>query len=380
MRYIDDRSDLSRNDRADAVVVKLFAISTCMPPYCAVIPGLFMIWRIVADGGLRRELWDVPFVKCLLGFVAVIIVSTLCFGDTKAVLVCSGVSAAMVVMAYLRAVTTPQGVRFFVDVAMWGSVANAIIAVVQASIYDTAGGYRSTALYYNPNYYAMISGFILVLALYQWFCGAPQKPLIIASVAAALTGLVLSNSRTGSVSAVFGVMLLILWMKTKRGALYFVLGFGAIAAVLLCFPQILRLDEVGNSFGVRTELWSLALNGIRQRPIFGQGVWAFVRVANGAAPLGEIHAHNLLLELLLSGGILGTVLLATYLYGNVRDLMRKHRAEGGRGLSSPALVLFCMTLLHGVFDVTIFIPQNAIALMIMLAVAGHAKKRPEKNE
>ncbi len=375
MRCMGGHDDSQRSNQQNDIVVRLFAACTCLPPYCAVVPGLCMIWCIMTDGNTRRRMWSVPFVKSLTGFVAVLLLSTLRYGDAKSMLTCAGVSAAMVVMVYLRAVITRKGIRFFLNIAMMGSIANAVIATVQALVFDTAGGYRATGLFYNPNYFAMMSGFVLVLALYLWFSRMSNKLLIIAAITGAFVGLVLSNSRTGLFCALFGALLLILWMKTRRGALYFALSFGAITAVLICFPQLLRLDELGTSFGTRTELWHIAMEGIKQRPLLGQGAWSFVRIAHGTAPMGEIHAHNLLLELILSSGILGTALLGLYLFGNLRGLVRVRRREQDAGLSSAALVLFCMVLLHGLFDVTVFAPQNAVALMLMLAVAGLVKEQ-----
>lgn len=357
-------------NRADNMVAVLFALSACLPPYVAAIPGAWMLVRIATDKGLRQKMWSMPFAKALIGFCLILLISTLRFGDAMSLVVCVGILAAMAALLYLRAVVTQQILLLLLRGALWSAIASLALAVAQVLRYDWAGGYRPDSFYFNPNCYSMICGFMLVSALYQWMRRLAPRPLILTAMAACAVGLWLSNSRTGMASALLGSLLLILFMKSKKGAMLVVSGVTLACAALLLFPNLLRLSDLGASLGIRTGLWEAAFFGIAQRPIFGQGAWAFARISSGFPLMGEIHAHNLLLELVLSAGLAGTVLLLLYLFGSVRGVYRATRNKSDGGLAPLCFSIFSMAMFHGMTDLVVFAPHNAVFLMLLLGLAG----------
>ncbi len=361
-----------RNQSPDDIVVGLFAQCAWLPPFYAAVPCAFMLVRIFRDKDLRARMWAVPFVKALIGFSLLFLVQSLLYGDRLS----KGFGAAFVVgmaaMVYLRVALTPKTLKFMLRSVLWGTMASLAFAITQILRYDFAGGYRPDSWYFNPNVYSMISGFILVCALYQWIKRMAPKPLILCAIASCLLGLFLSGSRTGMASALLGSLLLILSMKSKKATIYFLIGAAVVAGVLVVFPEWLRLHDAKSTFGVRTDLWKAAVYCIKQRPLFGYGGWTFgdVYPRYGFMMRGEVHTHNLFLELLLSCGIVGTVLLLIYAYANVRDLFRLHKKGGGRGFLPLALAICSMVLFHGMMDMTLFSPPDGVTMFFMLSIAG----------
>ena len=366
----------------DDVVIGLFAQCAWLPPYYAAVPCAFMLVRIFKDKGLRQRMWKVPFLKPLIGFSLLFLVQSLLYGDRLS----KGFGAAFVVgmtaMVYLRVSLTPKMLRFMLRSVLWGTFASLAFAMTQVLRYDFMGGYRPDSWYFNPNVYSMVSGFILVCALYQWIKRMAPKPLILCAMASCLLGLFLSGSRAGMASAALGLLILILSMQSKKGALYFLIGAAALAGVLvLVFPEWLRLNDPKSTFGVRTDLWKAAAYCIKQRPLFGYGGWTFgdVYPKYGFSFRGEVHSHNLFLELLLSCGVVGTILLLIYVYGNVKDIVRLHKSGGGRGFLPLALAILCMVLFHGMLDMTLFSPPDGVTMFFMLSIAGWLRMDKDKD-
>ena len=269
----------------------------------------------------------------MAGFVAILVLSTLLYGGGVSLLVCLGLVASMVAFVYVRAVITPKNVEFFIQTAMWGTIANVIIAIVQALTYDTAGGYRPTALFYNPNYYAMISGFVLGAGAVSMAARRRQQAVDCRFGGGGRNGPGPVKTRAPVLlSAAIGVLLVILWMKTRRGAMVFHAWAWALS------PPWSYAFRSFCAWMKSAGRWASAPSfGVWHGRVSNSGRYWAGRLAvcahrqrNGAA--GETHAHNLLLELVLSSGVLGVTLLALYLYGNIRDVLRNRRTEGKNGL------------------------------------------------
>jgi len=367
--------DTLPGNRTDNIIVGLFMMSTCLSAALPAIPAVWMLFRIITDKDLRKKMWALPFSKALLGFGLILLISTLRFGNMLSMLVCVCMLFAVAAILYLRSVVTTVMFPFWLRFTLWGAIANLMMAVVQVLRYDWAGGYRPDSWFFNPNSYSMICGFIFVSALYQWMRKMAPKPLIIAAMICCAVGLWLSNSRTGMASAILGSLLLILFLKSRKGAPYVVLGFAAACLVLLSFPGLLRLYDLGSSLGIRTNLWEAAFFGIAQRPFFGQGAWSFRRISAGFVLRGEVHAHNLVLELILTAGFVGAILLTLYLYGNIRGVQRLKRSNLDGGFAPLCFTICCMAMIHSMMDLVVFAPHNTVYIFLLLSMAGHAEKQ-----
>lgn len=366
--FLDIRNSGSKDD----AVAGLFVICTFIPSVAALLPALLMVYRVLTDKGLRQRMWNVPYAKALAVFCLVVAVSTIRFGSGVSYLLCAAIAGAMVLMLYMRTVMNGRVFAFLLQTMLWGSMINAVVALVQSLLYDTAGGYRAPAMYYNPNYFGMMSGFVLVFALFALIRRRASRPLCAAAILSSLLGLFISNSRTGLATAVLGALVLILWLRSGRVALLVMGGAAIVGLALFAFTGFWRLEAIGISVGNRTVIWRLAIDGFLQQPILGQGAWAFARISHGLSPLGEIHAHNLFLEMLLTSGVTGTAMLTLYVVTNLRSLVRLKRSGQDLGLVQPVFVVVGMVLLHGMLDLTVFGPQNAIFVLLMLGIVNFA--------
>lgn len=135
---------------------------------------------------------------------------------------------------------------------------------------------------------------------------------------------------TKSLTAAGGGMVLLMLIMVKgywkdlpkvRGIRWLV-GAMALILVLICGFQVQNLiasllDNLskGVTLNSRTYIWDSALQLIRQRPLLGHGTFTEKALYDEYILYGTSHAHNLLLELLLRTGIVGTAGYLVFLCG-----------------------------------------------------------------
>ncbi len=142
------------------------------------------------------------------------------------------------------------------------------------------------------------------------------------SGAICLVGLVASQSRTAAGGVVVALALTIVRSRTARAI--GVGGLMVVAALVATLPGAVSfaVDELTRSgdpqevatFTGRTRVWTAVLDEVPERPIIGYGAGSSPEVLSGLIRDGRVtwpalHAHNAVLQMMLSGGVVGLALL-----------------------------------------------------------------------
>ncbi|WP_368735917.1 Wzy polymerase domain-containing protein [Pseudomonas sp. 30_B] len=222
------------------------------------------------------------------------------------------------------------------------------------------GGVRAVALVGQPNNLAtlLVWGCIGVWWAYnRRFVGSGCAVL---AVAFFLVGVALTGSRTGCLQVAFlaGVALIFWWPRNTRNRLIAVLLLASWFVTLLLLLPLLSNFLFGAtsremlSVGIRPIFWSMALDGIVDRPLVGYGwnqvVTVHVEFAEKYSGVGSVmgHAHNLFLDLLLwNGVVVGAVLIAAIVWWGVVQVL-KVKTES-HGIILAAIGVF---LLHSMLE------------------------------
>lgn len=112
------------------------------------------------------------------------------------------------------------------------------------------------------------------------------------------------------------------WKKLpKLRSVWWIIGSMTVLLVLICGFEVQNLlasllDSMskGVTLNSRTYIWDHALRLIVERPVFGHGSFTQEQIADYIL-YGTNHAHNLLIELLMRTGIVGTVCYLLFLCG-----------------------------------------------------------------
>ena len=105
---------------------------------------------------------------------------------------------------------------------------------------------------------------------------------------------------------------------------------------------------------MRVNIWRLAVRMFLKAPVFGRGLlsyWFFSPEYAGQDLGFEVRvttcAHNLLLDGLLSFGVVGIALVGWYLIRVLKDALLRY--QQGNALSVLALAALTAAFIHGVF-------------------------------
>lgn len=240
-----------------------------------------------------------------------------------------------------------------------GAAVSSVLAFGQAANWnflgiwslDSVPGMRPYANLGQPNNLATLMGLgtAAVLLLYAQRQIGPITSFVLACVF--VIGAAMSQSRT---ALAFGPLLLVGCLLAKQRGLNMRVPVWGVG--VFCFAHLVLTwlwPAIQSSFfesappslvergigSVRLQVWPVLLDAIWQRPWFGYG-WlqvgaAQLAAAEGAAPVGELwlHAHNLLLDLVVWCGVpAGMLLCGAFLYWFVSRWLRVQTIEGLCGI------------------------------------------------
>lgn len=262
------------------------------------------------------------------------------------------------------------------------------------------GSLRVYATYENPNvlakYLVVVAPFVAAYnfiekrTLYKLFS---RVCLIFTFV-----GVIYSFSRGGYLAMILmGIALIVIHCRKK----FLSILFYAVATLLLLPKEVMRRlfsiksginssqsilealssslnlsDIISNSdaefaVGERWQIWFHSLDQIKERLFFGYGA--------GTQPTYEMfhalgikaaHAHNIVLQLLLEGGIIALLLLGTIGFKVFKDglmlLLSKHEEAFWIGFGTCGFAL--MFLIHGMVDYPFSTPKLVINFILILAL------------
>jgi O-antigen ligase len=211
-------------------------------------------------------------------------------------------------------------------------------------------------------------------------------------------GLAFTGSRAGLAAAATGTVAQGLLLAASRrrwrggvgGILVMLVGIGAVAAIglqqglgrwLATSQHELAWNDRLRVYGASWELW-------HRFPWIGTGLASFRDAFSLLAPreltgLAYWHAHNDYLEVLVTAGVVGAVLLAVAaavlvvrLARGLRDGERtEHRAAALAALGALAAVA-----VHSFFDFGLSLPANAATLAILVGAALAARRSSKRED
>lgn len=202
-------------------------------------------------------------------------------------------------------------------------------------------------------------------------------------------GLAFTGSRAGLVAGLVGVgcqSLLVAsqrrhWHPLSIGLASTAAGIGLV--VLLGFTEglgrLVGTTAYEGSLDLRLAVASATLDLWRRFPLFGCGLGAFAEAFPLVQPVvsGDFwrHAHNDLVELLATGGLLAMGLLVFGLVTLLRRLaavLRHGRRSEDRAGALAGLGVVAALVVQELFDFGLTIPANAVVVLAVLAAAAAA--------
>lgn len=263
------------------------------------------------------------------------------------------------------------------NIAVVMSIPCAMVAYAQKLYFfinpvDTGNIYRSVSFFMNPNYYGGIIEFVSLICLYKFLSNRQLNRRLFYAVVLGMNYIALYLSNSFSACAAIGIAAAALLLFNRRfKALGAVMGLGVvIVAAVLLFPGILpRMSFVEETCTIRMHIWGQAFNGFLQSPLLGIGTlgyWSYSSFETYNL-LHQPHAHNILLDLLLNYGLIGTVSFAMILIKQYGIHLKAAFAAKYKPIGAFVGAVTVSVLTHGITDVTVLWHQTGLLLLFLLS-------------
>jgi len=292
-------------------------------------------------------------------------------------------------------------VQTFFGAREWSARSTSLWGV---ELHDVATASRLRGTFVNPNHLALYLEMILPVA-FAWLWWALRRAqgassfdrrlfLLAGPVLLWLSvfaGLSLTGSRAGLLAAMGAVTVQGVfaarggrWWLAPAGAIAALGGLALVTAVGMKegFKRLQSTAPGDVSLGGRLEEYRAALGLWRRFPLTGSGLGtfreAFPMVQTATLQGSWWHPHCDFLEVLVTAGIVGALLLAVGLVAlarqGLRVYLRGFRSED-RAAGLAALGILVSVGIHECLDFGLAMPANALTLAVLLGAATAARLR-----
>jgi O-antigen ligase len=394
------------------------AISVPSKPFQLLVPGLAIGVMVYGTLALRSE---ERFGRARwLTAVVLIFVSVGIAASLQAISPASSVTKVFALLAaaalFLAVYQICRDRRQLVIVAA-GAVAGLVLASTQGLLQQLTGDFhtygagpggssvgRVQGSFGHPNAYG---GYLAVLTpLAIAFAASPAFSTRLRwfgafAMALAIPALVLSYSRGAVAALAAGAVIWLALMRPRLALLAAaVVAIGGLMFAPAAFKERFSSNETSADVGLRSDIWSSAIDIYAERPLLGVGLNNFDeaysslpstlstgaqrRLLHQSQILVPPHAQNLYLNVLAEEGILGFLSLIALALAALATIYRgcRVRDPAGRAICMAAGAGIMTLALHSLLDVTlpgpIGLPAFALLAVAAIFVARdrEARRRP----
>lgn len=268
--------------------------------------------------------------------------------------------------------------------SVWQWLDEMIYPLIQFDIINELPyGARAYSTFSNPNlmakYLVMVAPFVAAYNFIEkrkWFKIIGRLCLVFT-----YAGVIYSFSRGGYLAMILlGIALVIIHLRKK---ILSILIYTATTLLLLPSAVLERLGAM-NKIGERELIWQHSLNWITASPFYGYGAgtqptFTLLQELNLKSPVA--HAHNVVLQLLLEGGIVALLLMGAIGFKTIKDgvvlMLCKHEETFWIGFAICGFAVMFLT--HGMVDNPFSTPKLVINFIACLGIIeqGYALYAPK---
>lgn len=260
-----------------------------------------------------------------------------------------------------------------VPLQVWDFVDELVYSLAPFPVSLHSLGTRAAATFPNPNLFAQFLLMAIPFVAAYGFTGQRSASKILSRVSLLLgvVGITVTFSR-GAYLALGAIAVVMCIANIRRLIPILIVAFSMV--LLLPSTVFDRLTSMGDASDVaiieRFEVWGITMLEFLERPLFGHGLGIeTMRVALSSLGFAAPHAHNLFLEFLVEGGILGLTLLLLLLWKLFRTgfelIIHAHRTR----MFGAAVIAFCGGLcVAGMVDFALFAPKTIGMFFFALAL------------
>lgn len=350
----------------DNRIVILSVIAAFINAYlCAAVALLTAIY-VFANRDKRRAIGELPHSRWIFFFAIPLFAVPLVYGNWLGLAASLVIFVVFVYYFFLSSRMTIGLYNAAIDVSCIISLIYVMIALFQRLLGIVA---RSPSTFQNANYYSYALELVMMMSFYRLFTAKDwkHKAFLWVVIAANLLAIWATDCRSAWPSIFAGLAVLFAMGKRTRSLLALIAIYVVGIRLALSFPDVFpRLKSLEFAESIRTDIWMDALNCIRTHLLMGAGTLGFYDLTGGP----YYHSHNVLLEMLVSYGVCGTLLLLAYFALTFRDMAKKYKESPIKQIYALIFACVAVTAVHGIGDVTVMWPQTGMLFVLVLSGAG----------
>lgn len=226
--------------------------------------------------------------------------------------------------------------------------------------------HRPVSSFFNTNYYATICEFIIIIAMYYFLSNKNKNNRLYFLCVSTLSFIVLflTENRTALPTILIATLVLSITKNNKKVFAFLTIFTVFIVTLMIFSGKIFpRYEFIENSFETRKVIWENAIELFKKTFLFGSGPMGYQNAS--WVTYHANHSHNIILDLLVNFGIVGIFIIFPVFY----KIFKKIYSIRKRNLFRLVISLFCVVILHGMLDVTIFWHQTAYIFFSILIAA-----------
>lgn len=366
----------------DERVIFLVVVSIFLPFYITAITLIAALIYLAINKKIMPAIKQVPRSKFAIGFCFLAMVISLLYQNYVGFLCSIGMLLLLLFVFYFRTVINKPLFEFLLDTCCvmscvcvvfgfleYVEIAQRMDFPVWSFQVNSRPDDRVHIGFFNANYYAMMLEFVILICIYKITKTHVWKQALryVVVILGNMFMLYLTGCRTAWIPFLVSVPLM--FFMTKRYG-YLALTFGAIGAggiTLFCFPSLFQRMMIVEDFFKRAKIWVVALKGIQDHPLFGEGPLTYMHIYKSYHGHPTQHAHNVFLDPILSHGLVGVIIFGVYIVSNVKEVIRLYTKKLDINLCALITGFILTVLIHGLLDYTIFWIQTGLLFLLVLS-------------
>lgn len=258
----------------------------------------------------------------------------------------------------------------------WRVLDRLVLGLLPIQILPYEDPSRAAATYNNPLVYASVAVILLPIALYcAYSLKGKQRIASIFCIILSVSGIILSKSR-GPCMALIVILALSFLYGLKKWIFLWLCCSPFIIVFANRYLRDFLISFIGdNSTNTRIKIWQASFEMIEDNWFVGlgtgvQNVWDVLYNQYG---INQPHAHNIILEFILEGGIIGLLLFVAFLGFFIYDMVRLFRTSPkGRLLASAFIIGVAAFCFCGMSDFVFMSPKQLLSFMMVFGLSQAA--------
>ena len=388
-KFLATHFDLSNDEN----IVCLTAISVFLPYYIGAVLLLAIVGYVLIKKNVKKDIFCHTGSFLIPVFCGLTFVVGTCHNNYFGMAVSAIVLLIFILGFYIRTVMTGEIFEKMLSYICAASVVTSVLMIFERLFYlvffgDPSHrcfgdffGNKYLSFYFNPNYLSSVLAAVVIICAYKVILRKGDMRCYYATAILAMIAIYFGGSMFAWAEVCFALAVYLFVGKHRRllGVMFAICA--AIGLSVYMIPDIFpRLADASMSWDARMLIWELALSAIPQAFMFGKGFYSYRLLSYTPENLANptcypaFHAHNLVIEFLISFGFIGTLIFLAFVFILFQKVFMHKQLLKKSQISTLIIAIMAGILMHSILDMTMLFIQPMMLYCLIFGGIGADEK------